>query len=528
MEQAQQVRTAKRFDRRALLVALGGLAAGGAATAAGAYALTGRDDADLNTAPAPGEAGSTSTTPDPAPTGGATSPGILADRRRWAAHLLRRAGFGGTGAEIDAFASLSREEAVSRLVDYEHVDNSALEQRLAAAAYGIESANTVRRDGVPWWLARMTYTARPLEERMTFLWHGMITTQVSQIGGNRSHWMVIQNQTYRERAAGRYDDLLHAAAKDPAMMVYLNTSESTKQHPNENFARELMELFSMGPGMYTEDDVREAARAFTGWGFTIPRDQLRGLDEDARREFLSTYVPEFQLYPGRHDFGQKTFLGQTGPFDGTDIIDIILEQPATGEFICRRLFREFVHSAPTSDDLGPLVEVWERSGHDIREVLRVLFLSDAFASDAAYRAIVRSPVQLVVGIARQLEAETDFRVPGLRHLPATGQVPFEPPNVGGWPGGAAWLSSGTFFARANLVDTLLFGQRAFGAPALERLGDPQEMVDVALDVMVDGNVSAASRQVLYDYAASQASRPAREVARGIAYLVAMSPEYQLI
>ncbi|GAB4332506.1 MAG: DUF1800 domain-containing protein [Dehalococcoidia bacterium] len=530
MEHTEQARTARPFSRRALFVALGGLAAGGAATAAGTYALTARDDAPPDAAPAPGQTGNAGgNAPPPTPTSDATASGILADNRRWAAHLLRRAAFGGTRAEIDEFASLSREEAVSRLVDYDAIDNTALEQRLAAARYRIDSAATVRRDGVPWWLARMTYTARPLEERLTFLWHGMLTTQVSQIGGVRAHWMVVQNETYRARAGGSYDDLLHAAAKDPAMLVYLNTAESTKEHPNENFARELMELFSMGAGNYSEDDVREAARAFTGWGLTIPRNQLRGLDEDARREFLSTYVPSFELYPRRHDFGTKTFLGETGPFDGTDIIDIILRQPATAEFVCRRLFREFVHPAPADDDLAPLVETWERSGHNIREVLRALFLSEAFASDAAYRAIVRGPVQLVVGLARQLEADTDFRVPSLREgLPATGQVPFEPPNVGGWPGGPAWLSSGTLFARANLVDALLFGQRAIGAPALERLTSPSEIVETAVQLMLDGNVEPAVLDLLHAYASQEAGRPLREVARGIAYLVAMSPQYQLL
>lgn len=513
----------RQIDRRALMVALGGLAAGGAATIAGAYALSGRS--------APASEGEAAPSPSGVEGSGAPaqpSSAILADNRRWAAHLLRRAAFGGTRSEIDEFAALSREEAVSRLVDYDRVDNAALEGRLAAANYGIASATTIRKDGVPWWLARMTYTARPLEERLTFLWHGMLTTQVSQIGGTRAHWMIVQNQTYREHAAGRYDDLLHAAAKDPAMMVYLNTAESTKEHPNENFARELMELFSMGPGNYTEEDVREAARAFTGWGFTVPRQELRGLDEDARREFMVTYVPSFQLNPRRHDFGTKTFLGETGPFDGTDIIDIILRQPATGEFVCRRLFREFVHPYPTDEELAPLVEVWEREGHNIREVVRAIFLSDAFAADAAYRAIVRGPVALVVGLARQLEADTDFRLRSLRGLATTGQVPFEPPNVGGWPGGPAWLSSGALFARANLVDALLFGQRAIGAPALEHLSSPSEMVDAAIDLLLDGYVEPGVRDLLRAYAEQESDRPPGEVARGIAYLVAMSPQYQLL
>ncbi len=503
----------RRHTRRAVLVGTAAAAAGGVAAATVGFSLANDEgSADPGTTAAQGTTATTTATGTASLTATAT-PGIdpgapIESAYVRAAHLLRRAGFGGTRAEIEEYASLSREEAASRLVDYESVSNAALDARIEAANFELVYGEGLRTDMIRWWLTRMAYTERPLEERMTLLWHGWLVSQVSQIRNVLANYMVRQIDLFREHALPVHDELIQAVSKDPAMMLYLNTAESDVAHPNENYSRELMELFTMGVDNYTEDDVREAARAFTGWRFTQPpRSMLTG-DMGANQELLARWEPEFVKSRQQQDTGSKTFLGRTGNWDGEDIVAIIEEQAATGEFVTRRLFSEFVHDAPSDDDIDALVTVWDASGHDLREVVRAILVSDVFYSEAAYRGIVRSPVQLVTGIVRGLEMETDFRV-DIRGAGGMGQVLFDPPNVAGWPGGEAWLSSATLFARANFVDGLLSGRvpadgrvrdrsagNAVTPQALMGLEGVEEMVDAALWALVDGNVPEASRDAI--------------------------------
>lgn len=460
---------------------------------------------------------------------------VVSDPRRRAAHLLRRAAFGGTAAQIEEFAALSREDAADRLLNYEQIDNSALDARVAAANYDFIKI----ADGIRWWYLRMIHTARPLEERMTLIWHGLLTSQTSKIGGQRFKLMKAQNDLFRSHALGKYDDLLQAVAKDPAMLIYLDTVDSTKEHPNENFARELMELFSMGVGNYSEQDIRESARAFTGWRITneappavkpntpgLTQEEMRKLREAAYR----AYEPKFLIQPRLHDFGSKTFLGKTGTFGGEEIISIILEQPSTGRFITTRLFHEFAHSTPSQDTSDRLVKVWDSSGHNVKDVVREILISDEFYSERAYRAIVRSPINFVVNAIRGLEIANELRPTMFNDKTIQGmdQTLFEPPNVAGWPGGSMWLSSSTFFARVNFLDQFLMGQRgrAQSIPALEGAATVEALVDKALAIFVDGNVPDASRQSIVDYAKTVSNEQQRAAA--VAYLVLASPEYQLM
>ena len=534
----------RRSTRRALLAGTATAAAAGAAVAVAGFAGTsGHSPAK------PAAAGGDTVdgaTPEPAVD---LTRVAIADPRRRAAHLLRRAGFGGTFAEVEAFAALSPTEAADRLLNYEAVDNSALDARLARMNLNLKKAGTpppgqgnVLQDMQRWWMARMAYTARPLEERMTYIWHGLLTSQVSKINGDRAKLMVTQNELFRAHALGRYDDLLQAVSKDTAMLIYLDTAESTREHPNENYARELMELYSMGVGNYTEDDVRESARAFTGWRFTPPnagRPDVSGLTQAELRELrtqaIADWEPRFVLNPRLHDNGQKKFLGRTGNFGGEEIVAIIMEQPATAKFITRRLFTEFAHFNPSDHTIDRLVEVWNSSGHSVREVVRAILVSDEFYSEASYRGFVRSPIEFMIGMVRSLEIETDFRpmlrTPGRQGGQGAGglmgQVLFEPPSVAGWPGGQTWLSSSTFFARMNFLDSFLFTQRggANPIPALVGAATPEECVDRALDRLVDGNVAAGARDALVAYARGITNPQLR--AAGVAYLVLGSPEYQL-
>ena len=524
--------------RRALLAgAVTAAAAGAGAAVVGLASQSGRGDAPQAEDEAQ-NAGGAPVAPSTTPAPDLNRP--MDDPRRWAAHLLRRAGWGGTAAEIEEVARLGREEAVDRLLDYQAVDNAALEARIARAAFNLTTPGRgpdgkrapLIRDMQRWWLTRMAYTARPLEERMTYLWHGLLTSQVTQVGVQAAKQMVRQNELFRAHALGQYDELLQAVSKDPAMMLYLNTIESTKEHPNENYARELMELFSMGEGNYTEDDVRESARAFTGWRLTRPSRERppEGLSERDRDEWLNqmwaAWEPEFRLEPRLHDSGSKTFLGQTGSFGGEDIVRIIMEQAATGRFITRRLFSDLAYRDPAEETIDGLVEVWDASDHSVREVVRAILVSDEFGSMRAYRSLVRSPVELVVGAVRGRGIEPDWRTIE-QSAAGMDQRLFEPPSVAGWPGGEAWLSSGTFFGRVNFLDAFLYPRgRPVNIPALQNEPDAEGMVDTALDVLVDGDIGDGARESLYAYAATVPAGAERAAA--VAYLVLASPEYQLI
>jgi uncharacterized protein (DUF1800 family) len=523
--------------RRALLAGAAAVAASGTTAAVVGMATRTNADGGSSRAVAPGissEQAAAATTP-------AKNLDVpINDPKRRAAHLLRRAAWGGTAAQIDEFAKLSREEAATRLLDFENVDNSALDARISAANFNLTTPGRgldtkrppLQRDMQRWWFTRMSYSARPLEERMTYIWHGLLTSQTSQIGPERAKLMVAQNELFRAHALGQYDELLQAVSKDPAMMLYLNTIESTKAHPNENYPREIMELFSMGVGNYTENDVRESARAFTGWRVTQPqRNQPPpNLSKEERDEWLdqmwAAWQPEFMTDPRQHDTGSKTFLGQTGNFDGTDIVRIILQQKATGRFITRRLFSEFAYRNPPEPVIDKFAAVWESSNHNVKEIVRAILVSDELYSERAYRSLVRSPVEFIVGAVRALEMEQDFMQVEQQSQPMDQRL-FEPPNVAGWPGGEAWLSSGMFFGRVNFLDQFLRkGGRPVPIPALASLSNSDDMVDEALKRLVDDNVSDDSRQSIKTFART-VTNP-QERAASIAYLVLASPEYQLI
>lgn len=521
--------------RRALLAGAATVAAGG--TAAAVVGLTTRTSADSSN-------GSSLVVPGLAADATKSAADELKkpieDPKVRAAHLLRRAGWGGSAAQIAEFAALDRETAADRLLNFESVDNAALDAKIAAANFNLTTPGRgldgkrppLIRDMSRWWLYRMSYSQKPLEERMTFIWHGLLTTQQSQIGFQRSKQMITQNELFRTHALGQYDVLLKAVSKDPAMMTYLNTVDSTKEHPNENYARELMELYSMGEGNYTENDVRESARAFTGWRLTPPTkvQPPAGLSEKERDEYLDqlwgAYEPAFVLNTKLHDSGSKTFLGQTGNWGGDDIVDIIMKQPATARFITKRLFSEFAYRDPDPATIDRLVEVWNSSNHNVKAVVRAILTSDEFYSRRAYRALVRSPLEFMVGAVRGLEVESDWLTVE-QSAAGMDQRLYEPPSVAGWPGGEVWLSSGTFFGRVNFLDATLFPKnKAVAIPSLSSQATAEATVDEALRRLVDDDIAPEARQSIYAYART-ITNP-QERAAAVAYLVLASPEYQLI
>jgi hypothetical protein len=376
---------------------------------------------------------------------------------RTAAHLLDRAGFGGTPDEIAKLAALSPSQAVAQLVNYQRVvqderlrdfqvqpyvvpppsKGQTKYQRNLQVFFGrVAQDNGQIEAARNWWLERMLISRRPLEEKLTFFWHGHLTT--SNAGVYMSSSLIRQNQLFRRHAAGNVGELILAVSKDPAMLRYLNNNANVKGRPNENYARELMELFTLGEGNYTETDIKEAARALTGW--------------------TSTGDGAFLFRRNVHDDGEKTFLGESGKFDGTDIVEIIIGQRQHARFLCSELFKFFVHDAPTADQLNAMIWTYRLGGNRVRPVLNQLFLSKAFYSEEAIAIRVKSPVEFLVSTWKAMGLQEVPQRSWLKtDLAEMGQVPFYPPTVEGWEGGPAWITSSTLLARYNAAGRLLLG-----------------------------------------------------------------------
>ena len=445
-----------------------------------------------------------------------------------AAHLLSRTGFGGTQAEIRDVIKAGPVEAVRRLMDFPDApaesqdaddvpDLSSIEdypktfREMRARLDGKSDAEIkalreklqrANRDAlsaiVGWWLKRMAFASHPLQEKLTFFWHGHFTTSARDERMAMLMWR--QNELLRRHAAGNFGQFVRDISRDPAMLDYLNNAQNRKQHPNENYARELMELFTLGIGHYTEDDVKEAARAFTGW---------------------THEGGEYIFRPFQHDYGQKTFLGRQGDLNGDEVIDAILAQPACPRHIAGKLYRFFVTEEADDalcDSLGRMLE----TGYDLRPLLRTILTSKAFYGRQVIGEQIKSPVQLVVGTVRLLGLE----MPPQRRMEAMlnqlGQLPLFPPNVKGWPGGTAWINASTLFMRYNTAVALASEQTGFRPAGGERA---EEVVDAWVARLIQRPVSSEKRGILIQ---SLEGRPQQEQSvRRMVQLIVSMPEYQL-
>ena len=408
-----------------------------------------------------------------------------------AGHLLERAGFGGTPQEIQALSETPVTAAIDHVVNYEAIDASALQDfdeselwdpgmdpfppsraeavRIARAEghalgvdvlppestrrlqpvvdkffYGLRANALETRRLALWWADRMVATPRPLEEKMTLFWHGHFATSEAKVRDYRK--LLLQNRTLREHATGNFRDLLMAVMRDPAMLVYLDNGQNVKDHPNENFGRELLELFTMGVGNYTERDIREASRAFTGW---------------------TNDAVEFRFDRDKHDDGTKDFLGQRGAFDGDDIVDIILAQPVTAEFVSSKLYRFFVREDPSATTKTRLAGVFREADYELKPLLRTIFLSRDFYSAPSVATQIKSPVQLLVSTYRKLGLAGAPTIPDFNaQTRRLGQALLYPPNVAGWSGGRTWITPATLLERGNSMRDLLFppDPESFGHP----------------------------------------------------------------
>lgn len=429
--------------------------------------------------------------------------------RRMAAHLYRRAGFAATSGELDAAVKLGPRESVQRLLAAGGERTKFDEEMQRFAQSTLASGSNEQLAG--WWLHRMRHTPAPLLEKMTLFWHGHFATGADKV--REPQLMFRQNELLRRHALGNFGEMVRGIARDPAMLLYLDSATNRKTHPNENFAREVMELFCLGVGNYSEQDIQQLARCFTGW-------------EIQHGAF------KFNSY--QHDYGPKTLLGKTGKFDGNEGLAIVLAQPAAAEFLCAKLVRFFITDEEelTAPLIAPLAGHYREAGLTVAPVLEALLTSRLFYSPASVGCKVRSPVELGVGLLRALDATANLRqlAGQLREL---GQMLFFPPNVKGWSGGRTWIDSATLLGRANLVRSLVESpDTRFGGGTLEEyldrrgLDTSQAIVDWLSDVLIAVPLAQDVREQL-------CARLDRErVPRGAAlkqllHLLGSLPEFQL-
>ena len=460
--------------------------------------------------------------------------------RRLAAHLLRRAGFGGTPEEIGRASSASMNAAVDGLIRFPSTaalpgppelfdPRATLREMFFSGQIGLKPGDMQRREAAKqirkgerrsliglqrWWLDRMLNSPAPLQEKMALYFHGHFTTAAIQKGVT-PQMVFDQNQLFRNNALGNLRELTWNVSIDPAMLLYLDNARNESSHPNENYARELMELFTLGVDHYTEKDVREAARAWTGWIVV-------------RRTGKARFVAS------RHDGGAKTFLGQTGTWSGRDIVDAIYRQPGCSQFWAKDLLNRFLYNDPEPELVDAFAALIRAHDYDLAPVMSALLRSTVFYSNRAYRALVKSPVEFAVGAYKALGfKEIDERAP--RALAQMGQILFYPPNVAGWPGGANWLTSQTMIARQNFLTALV------NSPA-ERDGWMQSVPLNAskaagdlIDSLLQGDASRSDGSQIAGYLNGSGTSALgmlsgenyQERIRGAAYLTMAMPAYQL-
>ncbi|MFG0333509.1 MAG: DUF1800 family protein [Maioricimonas sp. JB049] len=377
-----------------------------------------------------------------------------------AAHLYRRAGFAATSKQLDEAVAHSPGEVIRNLMQPGREPRDYVNDIDALARANLATGDPKKMSA--WWVYRMLTSPAQLQEKATLFWHGHFATGAEKV--ENADLVYGQYQLLRKHATGDFSALLHAISRDPAMLIYLDSATNRKSHPNENYAREIMELFALGEGAYTERDIRELARCFTGW--EVRRGKFR-----------------FNRY--QHDFGEKTVLGTTGTLSGDDGVDIVLAQPTAPQFIVRKLIRFYVCDEPAASDelVAPLAREFRDGGLQVGPVIRRILSSNLLFSSHSRGRKVRSPIELGIGFLRALDGTT-----GIYGLAAgmaqVGQELFYPPNVKGWDGGRTWINSSTLLGRANLIRSVLESDRTrFAGGTLDELLEredlqrPDELVD---------------------------------------------------
>ncbi len=472
---------------------------------------------------------------------------MSSEERSLIAHLARRAGFGATPEELDHYEEIGYQALVEEFLNPrnpQHIPDDLIFRRHV-------DLHTMQGHNAAYWAYRLISTQCPLEEKMALFWHGVFATGEGKLNNLGS--LTNQIGTFRRCGLGRFDDLLIELSKDPAMIIWLDNHTNHKDSINENYGREILELFSMGVGHYTEDDIKECSRAFTGW--TVKNGEYMAMM--AQKDSIWPYGRILWHHEYRdhdHDDGLKTFLGEEGDFNGEDVVRIICEQPATARFVSRHLYNFFVadevpvpqwlDTPPIDPDaIDTLSAAYEEHDHDIRSVLRVLFNSDFF-KEARFRR-VKSPTEVIVGTLRKTG---EYAVPNggdngifmvMEEAGFMGQKLLDPPSVEGWHTGEEWITSG------SLVDRVNFAAQRLGdtsKPGVRRLvnrvtgasdsSNPAELVDACLDVLGPMDVSDDTRSLLVEVAsrgieAEPTGRASQDLILSMFKLIVSSREYQL-
>jgi uncharacterized protein (DUF1800 family) len=426
-----------------------------------------------------------------------------------AAHLHRRAAFGAAWADLQRDHKEGPAPSVDRLF-HPRTPSAEEGQILDSLRQGVLDSSDADRLKA-WWLYRVLYDPDPLREKATLFWHGHFATSNRKV--NSIPMMLAQNERLRRHALGPFAALLTEMVGDAAMLVWLDGADSKKDKPNENFAREFLELFSLGVGHYTEKDVREAARAFTGWSVADGKPKFTAAD---------------------HDAGTKTFLGRTGPWGAADVVRITLEQPACALFLGRKLYRFLVSEAepPGPDLLRPLAEHIRRSNYDVGAVVGLILRSRHFHDRANRRQRVKSPVEFSAGLVRTLEVpRTDVRLLALAlACERQGQDLFGPPNVKGWDGGRTWLNSTTVLERGNWCNDVIWGNADYGLRPYDPLAwarragvAPGRAGEAFLDLLLPGDLDAGARDLVLAAGRDGSADGLRKTLQRIAHC----PEFQL-
>lgn len=463
--------------------------------------------------------------------------------RKLAAHLLDRAGFGGTPSEIDIVVRMGPEKAVASFIqadddsdlfprpellmpdqrfEFKQREKAALteqdRQMIRKELNKAESASML--DLRLWWLNRMRYTSAPLQEKATLFWHGHFATSNQKVNDPYLMWQ--QNDTLRRYALGKFPDMLKAISRDPAMIRWLDLGQSRKDNPNENFAREIMELFSLGEGHYTERDIRESARAFTGYRINYETGQFHFQERD-------------------FDPGTKTFFDKTGNLSGDDIIDAIVAQPQCARFIGKKLWVFFVAENPPEETLSAVAELLLSNGYDIGATLQKIFSSSVFYSPKVVHHQIKSPVQWIIQTTKMLEIPLPDERVLENSLSVLGQVVFAPPNVKGWDGGRSWISASSLLYRYNLAAYLLSGKaRILGGGntktaviPLERIaplslrGSSDQLLDELAFRVFNYPLPPKDRATYLTYLEKHTTPYSDNIIRDLMQIMMSTPDYQL-
>lgn len=439
-------------------------------------------------------------------------------------HVYRRLAFGANFGELQAGLKSDPQKLISNLFNGQQSSpayDSATEKYLASNAQKLNQP----QQAAGWWFYRMLHGPLPVAEKLTLFWHNHFATSNAKV--QNVAFMVRQYETMHRHALGRFDVLLQEMSKDPAMMIWLDTIQSKKGMPNENYARELMELFSLGIGNYTENDIREAAKAFTGW-------------EIKNGQFFAN--------ASQFDSGKKKVFGKEGNYSGADIVELCTKQPACAKFIVKKFYRFLISEAEDiSPEMAAPLEKQFADGFDLRKLVEKMVRSNLFFSEHAYRTRIKAPVDYVAGMVRGLESRMGTINGSLNltsALETLGQYPFHPPSVKGWDGGRTWLNGQTLLFRQNLALDLARRPVGPNQPALARhlvethkIKSPVEQVNFFADLFLQGDIPDDSRATLTDYAnkVHKQTYPSywteRDVAEqqtvSLCHLVMTLPEYQL-